>query len=104
MQHRKIDHAGRWQAIAYTLAAVLALTNAVWFYNWRARAVEHHTELTLARSAQPEPVIVREYVERPEPTTRARTTTLADDERCIGGQVLRKIPNGWAGTGRNCHL
>lgn len=101
MRHRTPDHAGRWQAIAYAAISAAVLTNAAWFYGWRARAVEHHNELILARASEPEPVIVYRYRDRPE-RVPPRQAAPAAEERCIYGQILRKIPDGWAGTGRTC--
>lgn len=100
MRRQKTDHTERWQAIAYVLAAALTITNALWFYNWRVRAVEHHKAITTAQQREPETVVV--YQERTERQASQRPARLADDERCMAGQVLRKIPNGWAGTGRRC--
>jgi precorrin-3B methylase len=102
LRNRTPDHAAKWQAIAYVLAGVVAISNAVWFYNWRARAVDHHNELTIARSQkkQPEQVIV--YREAQRPRESQRRPALADDEQCTQGQVIRRIPNGWENTGRRC--
>ena len=101
MHHRKPDHTGRWQIIAYLAVSVAVLTNAVWFYNWRTQAVEHHNELTTARAEAAGPEIVFEYIEPPQ-TREATQQSTAAEERCMYGQVLRKIPDGWAGTGRSC--
>ncbi|MGY0561800.1 hypothetical protein ACW7G2_13910 [Luteimonas sp. A277] len=97
----QVDHLGRWQAIAYMTLAALAITNAAWFYNWRVKANDHHQALMLERSKSPEEIVVYRYQDQPQSATPA-PAKLDAEERCMAGQILRKIPNGWAGTGRRC--
>lgn len=104
MRRQTPDHSARWQALTYVTIAALAITNAAWFYNWRARAVDHAQVVQQLRRdvKAAEPMIVYQYAEPRQPTRAQQPPPLAADERCMGGQVLRRIPNGWAGTGRRC--
>ncbi len=95
----------RWLALALTLSGIAFLSNAIWFYNWRVRAVAHHAELEQARRV--------EYVEveaRPEsrPTPAVYQVRAGagrkpqGDERCVGGVIVRRSGNGLESSGERC--
>lgn len=97
-----------WQAFALLLLSALMLTNAAWFLRGRIIATEH-AAANATRASKAKPTVVYEYrkqTQQPVPLSEQRTVEipqpLADGERCMAGLVVRRIPDGWAGTGRAC--
>lgn len=95
-----------WQAAAIVLLGLLVASNAAWLRASRSTASE--PDAHLRQLPTPERVIY-EYprpaaVSATAPTQAAyRATPLAAVERCAGGQIIRRLPNGWEGSNRPCN-
>lgn len=99
-----------WQAFAFALAGLLAITNAAWFYTVRVARAEaaapppepRRTERVIyqtpdgrtvpAPTPRPAPAAAPRRVERPAP--------LAADEECVGTTRFRRSGNTWTNVGR----
>lgn len=97
-----------WQATAVVLLALLVASNAAWLHASRSDGDTAGFARAPGHLPSPERVIY----EYPRPTAAAaaaptlvtyRSTPLAQGERCAGNQVIRRLPNGWEGTGRPCN-
>lgn len=95
-----------WQAMAIVLLALLVASNAAWLH--ASRSDDDAVFSRLGHLPLPERVIY----EYPKPAVAApaapklvayRSTPLEAGERCAGGQVIRRLPNGWEGTNRPCN-
>lgn len=99
-----VRHGDRWMALSFALIGALCLSNALWFYNWRVRAVDHHEEIEATKrqakadAADLEPItyITAPVVEQPAPAR------LQDNERCRGGIVFRRNGDTLESTGERC--
>ena len=96
-----------WQAMAIVLLALLVASNAAWLHASRSDD-DAGGFSRLGHLPSPERVIY----EYPKPAVAAsaapklvayRSTPLESGERCAGGQVIRRLPNGWEGTNRPCN-
>lgn len=97
-----------WQATTVVLLALLVASNAAWLHASRSNA--DGSGVTTAPPHLPAPErVIYEY---PQPAAVAaaaprqvvyRSTPLQAGERCAGNQVIRRLPNGWEGTGRPCN-
>lgn len=103
-------HWGRstWQIAAIVLLALLVASNAAWLHASRSEAAGFESAHDAGHLPSPERVIY----EYPTPAPAAavaskqvayRSTPLEAGERCAGGQVIRRLPNGWEGTNRPCN-
>ena len=95
-----------WQAMAIVLLALLVASNAAWLHASRSG----NEALLHGPGALPSPErVIYEYPRPAVVATAApkqvayRSTPLAAGERCAGNQVIRRLPNGWEGTGRPCN-
>ncbi len=97
-----------WQAMAIVLLALLVASNAAWLHASRSDADAGGFSRQPGHLPSPERVIY----EYPKPAVAApaapklvayRSTPLEAGERCAGGQVIRRLPNGWEGTNRPCN-
>lgn len=103
-------HWGRstWQAVAIVLLALLVASNAAWLHASRSGSNATGFSRQLGQLPSPERVIY-EYPRPVAPSPAApaqvayRSTPLEVGERCAGGQVIRRLPNGWEGTNRPCN-
>lgn len=90
-------------AATFALAGAVCLSNALWFYNWRVRAVQHHEALEAAKKARPPRQVV--YVMHPDaaaiPTAPARRP-MANNEQCRGGILFRRDGDTLESTGEPC--
>lgn len=105
------QHSTAYQAWTYTLAGLLALTNAAWFLSSRITANDHAAAMAAARAATaPAQRVVHEYRAPPrqEPQrTRGTQRLLEPHEQCRvniggGGLVFAKIGNEWSSSGEAC--
>jgi len=96
-----------WQATTGVLLALLVVSNAAWLHASRSGE-----GATFARAPAHLPSPERVIYEYPKPVAAAaaepvlvtyRSTPLEAGERCAGNQVIRRLPNGWEGTGRPCN-
>ena len=97
-----------WQASALVLLALLVASNAAWLHASRSGGDTAGFARAPGHLPSPERVIY----EYPRPTAAPaaepvlvtyRSTPLEAGERCAGNQVIRRLPNGWEGTGRPCN-
>lgn len=97
-----------WQATAIVLLTLLVASNAAWLHASRSDATGDGVSRQFGQLPSPERVIY----EYPKPAVIAaaapklvayRSTPLQTGERCAGGQVIRRLPNGWEGTNRPCN-
>lgn len=97
-----------WQAMAIVLLALLVASNAAWLHASRSDDDASGVSRQLGHLPAPERVIY----EYPRPTVAApaaqkqvayRSTPLEAGERCAGGQIIRRLPNGWEGSNRPCN-
>ena len=106
-----------WQAVAFVLAGLIALTNAAWFYQSRVAKVDAAAAMPAQQPNRLERVIyqtpdgqtVPPPVARPTPsnsytptTRRERIRPLNDDEQCIQGQRFRQVENGFIQIQQAC--
>lgn len=102
-----------WFAWTLVLTAVLLLSNAAWFYNWRVRALEHAEALAAVKS-KPErgERVVYEYRGstaarrvQPQPQRQRRTPAVREivaGEECFNGVIIRRTSAGMESTGERC--
>jgi len=94
-----------WQAATIVLLALLVASNAAWL---------HASSSGSDMGAHPRqlPVPHRVIYEYPRPAAGSastpmqeayRATPLEAGERCAGGQIIRRLPNGWEGSNRPCN-
>lgn len=97
-----------WQAMAIVLLTLLVASNAAWLHASRSDDDATRFSRQLGHLPAPERVIY----EYPKPAVVApaaqklvayRSTPLEAGERCAGGQVIRRLSNGWEGTNRPCN-
>lgn len=97
-----------WQAMAIVLLVLLVASNAAWLHASRSDDDGGAFSRQLGHLPSPERVIY-EYPKPAVPAPAApklvayRSTPLESGERCAGGQVIRRLPNGWEGTNRPCN-
>lgn len=98
-----------WQAMAIVLLALLVASNAAWLHASRSDSDATGLSRQLGQLPSPERVIY-EYPRSGVAASPAaqkqmayRSTPLEVGERCAGGQVIRRLPNGWEGTNRPCN-
>ena len=96
-----------YQAWTYTLAGLLALTNAAWFLSSRITANDHAAALQAARTpAQVQDRVVYEHRQQPEargvPAGYRMQRRLEANEQCINGQVISRTGNAWSVSGERC--
>ncbi len=92
------------------LVGALVITNAVWFYKWRVRAVDHAEALAAATASSiPQERVVYEYRSElaPERVEQIRQrqpvqATLAPNEECRGGVVIKRTSQGLKSSGKRC--
>ncbi|VXB26881.1 conserved hypothetical protein [Luteimonas sp. 9C] len=97
-----------WQAMVIVLLTLLVASNAAWLHASRSDDDATRFSRQIGHLPAPERVIY----EYPRPAVVApaaqklvayRSTPLEAGERCAGGQVIRRLPNGWEGTNRPCN-
>lgn len=87
-------------ALAYVLFGALCLSNALWFYNWRVRAVEYHDALETAKRSRK---IVTEQIYIPyQPPEKAGLDTTTADGECRAGILFRRSGQMIESTGERC--
>lgn len=95
------------QAMAIVLLALLVASNAAWLHASRS-----DDDASVSRQFGHLPAPERVIYEYPKPAVVApaaqklvayRSTPLEAGERCAGGQVIRRLSNGWEGTNRPCN-
>lgn len=106
--------ASTWQALAFLLLGLLAVTNAAWFYNIRVTRAEAAAARPSPEHRRVENVVYETPERRPLPAHAPQQTSelksveplaeepLADDERCIEGQRFKRTGNGFASDPRPC--
>lgn len=96
-----------WQTVALVALGLLVLTNLAWLQSGRAEPDGGHTGLPAGPMPAPERVIYEygkpaDVAVEPPPLVDATPTPLRPGERCAGGQIIRRLPNGWEGLGQRC--
>lgn len=97
-----------WRLVAGATFALLVLTNLAWLQSSRAGTAPAHADESRALPMPAPERVIYEYgpgVETPPapaPLVKATPTPLQPGERCAGGQIIRRLPNGWEGLGRPC--
>lgn len=88
-----------WQAFAFILLGILALSNAAWFYSLRVAKAEAAAAKPTPAATVTERVIYQtadgREVEQPQVPSYRPAPPLGPDERCIGGQRIRETPQGF---------
>ena len=93
-------------AATFALIGLLCLSNALWFYNWRVRAVQHYEQIEALKAK-------RSYLGPLEPSVQvgririseSRSTTdrpLGRGEECRGGVIVRRNGTSLESTGEPC--
>ncbi|NYZ64314.1 hypothetical protein [Luteimonas deserti] len=96
-----------WRMLALAATGLLVASNLAWWSTTRSGA-EQRGSPPAAASTLPAPErVIYEYGPTPlaaeVPTPVDQTPTpLRPGERCAGGQIIRRLPNGWEGVGRPC--
>lgn len=96
-----------WQTVALVALALLVLTNLAWLQSGGAGSGDGHASLPAGPMPTPERVIYEygtpaDVGVEPPPLVDATPTPLQPGERCAGGQIIRRLPNGWEGLGQRC--
>lgn len=98
-----------WQATTFVLLALLVASNAAWLHASRSDGRGSDGFAHDAHQLPSPDRVIYEYA-RPVAASPAaqkqvayRSTPLETGERCAGGQVIRRLPNGWEGTNRPCN-
>ncbi|NLC36801.1 MAG: hypothetical protein GX772_10235 [Alcaligenaceae bacterium] len=98
-----------WQAFAFVLLGLLALTNAAWFYNIRVAKVEaaaaalapepRRVERVIYQTSDGRPVAAPRPRPAPAPAASQGQRPLASDEQCIQGTRFRVTGDTWTQSG-----
>ncbi len=103
----------RWLALSLALLGITILSNALWFYNWRVRETTHHRQLAQAEHITPAdstPVACLMPAASGQPATTMPVPISPPDtfqqpqenERCVGGIIVRRNGNTLESTGQRC--
>lgn len=95
-------------AATFALIGLVCLSNALWFYNWRVRAVQHYEQIEALKAK-------RGYLGPAEASVQVgrikidewRSTTgrsLGPGEECRGGVIVRRVGGSLESTGEPCNL
>lgn len=96
-----------WRRFALVALGLLVLSNLAWWSTTRPGAAAHAAHPSDAAALPAPERVIYAYgptpvtVESPKPVERT-PTPLRSGERCAGGQIIRRLPNGWEGLGRPC--
>ncbi|MGY0504248.1 hypothetical protein [Luteimonas sp. e5] len=105
----------KWLAAVLALVAVVILSNSLWFYNWRVRAVAHHEEVEALRRehARERADMVASIDVMPQLRSGPRQAPVSANarrgmrqpiagEECRGGVIFRRNGNMLESSGERC--